>query len=90
MKRLNKEREQKLQPVRIDFAINELAKLGIEPTEINQTSIKFIFKDSQVTLFAYSGWFTGKSINDGRGINKLLAQIKLHNKIHEVNSNINL
>jgi hypothetical protein len=35
-----------------------------------------MFKNELVKFFPYSGWHTGKSIVDGRGIKKLLAQLK--------------
>jgi len=41
----------------------------------DEHKLQFSFKDEIVTLYPYSGWHTGKSITDGRGINKLLTQI---------------
>jgi len=74
--RLDKEREQRLQPERMDYAVKEIEKLGYAITYRDKTRIQFGFMDSYVTLFPYSGWHTGKTIKDGRGIEKLLAQIK--------------
>lgn len=74
--RLDKEREQRLQPERMDYAVKEIEKLGYAITYRDKTRIQFGFMDSYVTLFPYSGWHTGKTIKDGRGIEKLLTQIK--------------
>lgn len=76
MSRLDKDREAELQPKRIAFAVEQLAKLGIEIDYEDDTKIKFTHKGEVVTLFPYSGWHTGKSIKDGRGIDKLINQLK--------------
>jgi len=74
--RLNKEREEKLQPVRIEFALVKLAEIGITPIFVSDSSIQFIYNGAKIILYPYSGWFTGKGITDGRGIDKLLKQLK--------------
>lgn len=74
--RLDKDREEKLQPERMEYAIEQLTKLGYTPTYVDKTRIEFGYMDAKVTLFPYSGWHTGKSIKDGRGLQKLLNQIK--------------
>lgn len=74
--RLDKEREEKLLPKRMQFAKNCLAHLNIEITFECKTFIKFNWKGSDVIFYPYSGWHTGKTIIDGRGIDKLLKQLK--------------
>ena len=74
--RLNKEREAKLQPQRMEHAIQEIEKLGYTITQKDNTRIRFGYMDSYVTYFPYSGWHSGKSIKDGRGLQNLLNQIK--------------
>lgn len=74
--RLDIDRQKELEPGRIEYARNQITALGYEITEENATALKFVFKGSTVTLFPYSGWHTGKTIQDGRGIAKLLKQIK--------------
>lgn len=75
-KRLDKERQQQLEPKRTMYAIKELNKLGITGLVDFGKSIQFKHKGETVTLYPYSGWHTGKSIKDGRGINNLLKQLK--------------
>lgn len=75
MARLDKDRQYELEPKRISFAVEQLAKLGIEIDYEDDTKIKFMYKGEVVTLFPYSGWHTGKSIKDGRGLNNLLKQL---------------
>lgn len=76
MARLDKDRQSELEPKRISFAVERLKKIGIEIDYEDDTKIKFMHKGEEVTLFPYSGWHTGKSIKDGRGINKLINQLK--------------
>lgn len=74
--RLNTERQEKLEPQRIKRAIDELRKLGIEPTNVDDTRVCFSWKGFNIQYFPYSGWHTGKSIKDGRGFNHLFDQLK--------------
>lgn len=76
MKRLDTERQKELEPKRMDFAIEELAKINIQCFHRDSKKIKFLFKGKEVTFYPYSGWHTGKSINDGRGLKTLLDQLK--------------
>lgn len=77
MARLNIERQKELEPERMDYAIGQLHKVGIMSMFIEKENcIVFSFKGKQVKFFPYSGWHSGKSIKDGRGLDKLLKQIK--------------
>ena len=76
MARLNEERQRELEPKRMEYAIAELLKLGYTPTFVGDKILTFIFKGEKVSLFPYSGWHSGKPIKDGRGIEKLLKQLK--------------
>lgn len=72
--RLNQEREKKLEPKRIDKAVSELKKRGFEVVSDSQV-VAFYFKGSCIRYFAYSGWASGKTIKDGRGLKRLLNQL---------------
>ena len=76
MSRLDKERELQLQPKRMEFAIKELTKIGKVITYRDETKIQFEHERSKITFFPYSGWHTGATISDGRGLKKLLRQLK--------------
>lgn len=76
MARLDKERQQELEPQRINFAVQKLSEIGIEVTSKDSTKITFDWKGNKITFFPYSGWHTGKGIKDGRGINNLLKQLQ--------------
>lgn len=76
MGRLDKERQNELEPDRLIYAKAEIEKLGYEVAiQPGGKSLKFIFNGHIVTHFPYSGWHTGNGIKDGRGIKHLLEQI---------------
>lgn len=75
--RLNQEREAELQPVRIEHAITELKKIGKNAIVLkDETKIMFEHNGFIVTFYPYSGWASGRSIKDGRGLDNLLKQLK--------------
>ena len=74
--RSDQEREALLQPKRMEVAKSEIQKLGFVITYENETRIDFTFNGSNINYYPYSGWATGKSIKDGRGLQKLLRQLK--------------
>jgi hypothetical protein len=74
--RLDKDRQLELEPKRIAFDKKAISDLGFSIIEETSTSFSFIFRGEKVRIFPYSGWFTGKTVKDGRGIKNLLKQIK--------------
>jgi hypothetical protein len=74
--RLDKQKEEKLQPIRMNVAITKITELGYEIIDRTKVSLSFMFKGSKVTYFPYSGWASGKTITDGRGLENLINQIK--------------
>jgi len=64
-----------LQPRRMQYAINMILNAGCEITFQDDKEIIFQYKDERVNFFPYTGWATGKSIKDGRGIDKLIKQL---------------
>ena len=76
MSRLNIDRQNKLEPIRLQKAIMEITNLGLKITSITQKMIEFEFKGHTVRFYPYSGWATGKTIKDGRGLMNLINQLK--------------
>lgn len=76
MARLNIERQRRLEPVRIEHAVKRIQELGFEVIQRDNIQIQFIHRGHVVTFFPYSGWATGKSIKDGRGLERLLKQLR--------------
>jgi hypothetical protein len=75
--RLDQDREKTLQPKRMAYAIEQIEKLGYEVKQVSETELQFEDRiGSIIYMFPYSGWHSGSTIKDGRGIKKLLNQIK--------------
>lgn len=64
-----------VEPDRMAYAKKKITDLGFEVTE-GEKCFHFLFKGSVVTFYPYTGWASGKTIVDGRGIKELLKQIK--------------
>lgn len=76
MARLNQERQKKLEPRRMEYAKTKLEELGFEVTKVSTNQLQFMHKGKLIKFFPYSGWASGSSIEDGRGIDNLLKQLK--------------
>lgn len=76
--RLDQEREERLTPIRIDKAKEALSKLKnvTDIMTMNGATIFFTYNGNTIQYHAYSGWASGKGIQDGRGLLKLIAQLK--------------
>lgn len=76
MKRLDTDRQNELEPKRLAYAKEQITRLGFQITYQDEKEIRFEFQGETVKFFPYTGWATGKTIKDGRGLNNLLKQIK--------------
>ena len=74
--RLDQEREARLQPRRMQYAQESLRSHGYAVTKVSKTELQITYNGEIIRLFPYSGWFTGKTVEDGRGIENLLKQLK--------------
>lgn len=74
--RLNQERQKELEPERMAHAIKKLQALGYVSLTSDETKIEFFHKGEKVVFFPYSGWASGNSIVDGRGLKHLTSQLK--------------
>lgn len=61
---------------RIKYAIFKLKELGYISKYIEKEKcITFMYRDAIVKFYPYTGWHTGKTIKDGRGICNLIKQL---------------
>lgn len=74
--RLNQKREKKLEPKRLEYAREKLEELGYEVNTFGGKRLEFEHDGNLIKHHAYSGWHSGKGINDGRGIENLLKQLR--------------
>ena len=72
MARLNIERQNKLEPQRMDYAQAQIEKLGYKVDRVSDNQLRFEFNGSTINYYPYSGWASGATIKDGRGIKNLL------------------
>lgn len=75
-KRIDIDRQNSLEPIRMEYRKTKIEKLGFKITEQTDKYLKFQFKGSEIIYYPYSGWHSGKTIKDGRGIKFLLEQLK--------------
>jgi len=59
----------------MDAAVEAITKLGYSIDYQDNKTIKFQHRGETVTYFPYTGWATGKTITDGRGLLPLLHQL---------------
>lgn len=68
------ENERKLE-MRRSHALEQLSKKGFEVAIENPAKLSFQFKGEKVVFWPLTGWASGKSITDGRGLKNLLKQL---------------
>lgn len=86
--RLNQEREAEQQPKRMKFAREQLTSRQLEITFEDKTEIRFLYNKNEIKLFPYSGWFQGKGLTPGRGVQHLLNQIDRIEKSKTIGSKL--
>jgi hypothetical protein len=64
------------EPRRMTYARNQIESLGFQIIYEDESEIRFNFKGKPIHFFPYTGWHTGKTIKDGRGLQKLLQQLR--------------
>ena len=63
------------QPERMRHARKKLLAAGFTFIEETDNMLVFLFRAEKVRFYPYTGWATGKSITDGRGLENLLKQL---------------
>lgn len=75
-KEITTAKRDKKEPGRWEYVLSVLKDKGYQPAEDKgKKCIRFSFRGNTVTVWPYKGWFSGKGVKDGRGIDKLLKQI---------------
>lgn len=76
MPRLNTDRQKKLEPKRMAYALKAFKEKGIRAIQVNDSKLVFDYNGAVISFWPYSGWHSGATIEDGRGIENLLKQLK--------------
>lgn len=73
-----KERRDALEGPRLSYAIERLASVGITDVayEGGSRSLSFQWHGNTVRIWPYTGYFNGKGLKPGRGIENLIRQLK--------------
>lgn len=76
-----KERRDELEDSRIKYAVNRLTEIGITGMEYDKNSRCLIISamGSKIRLWPYTGYFNGKGIRAGRGVENLIKKLKKSN-----------
>jgi hypothetical protein len=74
--RLDQEREQRLQPRRMATTQASLESMGYEVEQSGPALLTFQHNGATVWFWPYSGWFSGKTVRDGRGFENLARQLR--------------
>lgn len=75
MARLNIERQELLEPIRMKTCQEKLESLGFIVRNDGATKLTFSYNGNIISFWPYSGWHSGKGIKPGRGFAKLLKQL---------------
>lgn len=60
------------------YAANKLTDMGFVVTwDSSHKCLEFRYKDARVRFYPYKGWFTGKTVKDGRGLQNLIKQLQV-------------
>ena len=75
MKEHRQEQRQRVEPMRLEHAQRRLQDEGYTVTTSLKDS-KALMVDDYVTFWPFSGWYSGKGIGSGRGLNHLIKSLK--------------
>lgn len=71
------ERIKEMQKKRMMYAHERLTTLtDVDILKITEKKIIFMFKGKVNAIYPFSGFFNGKSVKDGRGIDSLVQQLQ--------------
>lgn len=68
--------KKQIQKERLEYAEMQILSIGIDITFTCESRIEFYYNDELIQYYPFKAWATGKSIEDGRGLNNLLKQLK--------------
>lgn len=76
MPRLDQERQERLEPKRMESCLKELRERGYTATAVSHNEIHIWHNNTTIKFWPYSGWHSGKGIKDGRGFQNLLNELR--------------
>lgn len=77
---LSKKKREAKESYRIQNAIRALQSKGYKAIYLPALkALRFNYRGNDITFFPYKGWFSGKGITSGRGLENLIKQLKNEN-----------
>lgn len=73
MKQYNREKRAKIEPQRVQYAIDKLHNSG-HRMDRTLDDTKYLV-DDYIDFWPYTGWWSGKGIGSGRGIHELIKKL---------------
>lgn len=61
-----------VEPKRMTYAVEQLEKAGHTVQRVDDQTLKV---NGKVTLWVFTGWFSGKGVGSGRGIHNLIKKL---------------
>lgn len=74
-----KRRRSEVLPGRLDWAKKRFAQAGIPLVKESDMALIVRVRCHNVTYYPFTGWFFGKGIKDGRGLENLIKQCQAGN-----------
>lgn len=74
MKEQRLKRRQAIEPSRFEFATDKLMDIGCT-VGLDPNDHKCLIVNGYIKFWPYTGWYSGKGIGSGRGINNLLRKL---------------
>lgn len=76
MKEERKKRRDKLEPSRVEFAVNKLMEIGCEVAYNDYAKcVFFSIKGIKGKIYPFTGWYSAKGIGSDRGIKRLIKKL---------------
>lgn len=72
MKEVQAKERAKKEPQRLNYAVKQLEDAGHTVKIIDDQSIKV---NGKITLWVYTGWYSGKGVGSGRGVHQLIEKL---------------
>ncbi len=67
--------KKKYKSMTTDKVVESLKKRGLTIVQKKKKEVVFWWKGKNITINTWTGWFSGKTIESGRGLSNLLKQL---------------
>lgn len=75
MKVQRKKEREAIEPSRLEYSTDKLMQAG-HRVGLNPDDDKSIIVNGYIKFWPYTGWYSGKGVGSGRGLNNLIERLK--------------